>query len=189
MRPAPRRKAHNIYEHDRRRFDGEADALLSGLQLLKVERKVLENRRKIDDEKLELLQNEIPRLVSDVVDFQSLPPRDLWFERGEEIKILTEHKSGWWIGEIETTDESGKSGTRKGLFPESYVEKREALAGRPAAVDAIFLASEDFYDPSVGASRLVLVSGDLVMVDLVLKGSYHGTNMRTTRKDISHSQS
>jgi hypothetical protein len=123
-----------------------------------------------------------PTSVVAMDDFRSQDTADLWFERGEEIKVLAEHKSGWWIGEIETTDESGTSVTRKGLFPESYVQKKEALAGRPAPVDAIFLARDDFDDPSAGTSRLVLVSGDLVMVDLVLKGRCHGTNLRTNAK-------
>jgi len=48
-----------------------------------------------------------------IYSYEAGEPDELSFQGGDLIKVLGQHESGWWTGEL--------NGTR-GLFPENYVE-------------------------------------------------------------------
>jgi hypothetical protein len=106
-----------------------------------------------------------------ISDYRSEDPTDLRLVRGDRIRVLSQHSSGWWMGETEDG--------RKGHFPRTFVE----LPGdRPPdiPIEATFLVVEDYQKPK----GLKLLAGDLAYVDHFDRRSKlaAGTNLRTGQK-------
>ena len=105
-------------------------------------------------------------------DYNSEDPHDLHFVRGDKIKVLQQHQSGWWDGEL-----NGK----QGLFPSTFVFQRNGLEKtKSEPIGAVFLCIKDFNGTSGG--EIKLRSGDLVFVDSHIGGKCSGVNLRTNRK-------
>lgn len=111
-----------------------------------------------------------------ISDYRSEEPSDLSFSRGDKIKIISQHSSGWWIGEFD-----GRTGT----FPETFVEvftgKESHTPSKNEPVGAVFLVKTD-YTPPPRSGELSLLMGDLVYVDYLTRGRCSGTNLRTRKR-------
>lgn len=107
-----------------------------------------------------------------IANFHSNEPSDLNFERGEQIKILQEHSSGWWDGEL---------GNKKGTFPSTYVQRLGKKEVKNDVVMAVFLVIKDSNEnePPKG---LQLLAGDLVFVEKMYGERCTGTNLRTNQR-------
>ena len=118
------------------------------------------------------LEDQSDMFVYAIHDYQSEDPHDLRFVRGDKIKVIQQHQSGWWDGEL-----NGK----QGLFPKSFVYQRtnqEKTKSEP--IGAVFLCIKDFNGSSGG--EIKLLSGDLVFVDSHIGNKCSGVNLRTNRK-------
>lgn len=112
-----------------------------------------------------------------IADYRSEDPSDLTFQRGDNIKIINQHSSGWWIGELD-----GRTGT----FPETFVEvfsgkETSHASAKNEPVGAVFLVRGD-YSPPPRSGELALLMGDLVYVDYLTRGRCSGTNLRTKKR-------
>lgn len=106
-----------------------------------------------------------------IENYSSEDPNDLTFVRGDKIRVLQQHNSGWWDGEL-----NGK----RGLFPRTFVTLgREELA-KNDPIGAVFLCIKDFTGTSGG--EIQLLSGDLVYVDYVIGQKCSGRNLRTNKR-------
>lgn len=107
-----------------------------------------------------------------IADYRSADPRDLQFVRGEKIKILSQHSSGWYEGLIE--------GNRRGFFPQTFVILPGDLDTRKEAIGAVLLVTKDFEGPN--RSDIKLLDGDFVFVDYCSKERCSGTNLRNNKR-------
>jgi hypothetical protein len=103
-----------------------------------------------------------------VCTYQSDNPLDLKFERGDRIKVLVQHHSGWWEGEL---------ADKRGLFPKSFIMFAAETSGKPEPIGAVFLVISD-YRPKRGGDIPLLV-GDLVYVEYLQVDRCAGYNPRT----------
>jgi len=101
-------------------------------------------------------------------DYVSDEPQDLEFVRGDRIKVLLQHSSGWWDGELD-----GKKGT----FPSSFVDIVGKAKDESSSVNATLLCISDYKASRPG--ELNLLAGDFVYVQRTEKGYGLGKNLRT----------
>lgn len=106
-----------------------------------------------------------------LADYQSREPRDLQFERGDKIRVINQHHSGWWEGDCEG---------RKGFFPRTFVIMPGDIDLRKDPIGAVFLVTKD-YNKTRGGD-IDLLTGDLVYVDFLAKGRCSGTNIRDRKR-------
>lgn len=106
-----------------------------------------------------------------IADYRSEDPRDLQFCRGDRIKVLCQHNSGWWEGQL---------GPMKGTFPRTFVMMPGEQENKNDQIGAVFLAVRDTKKDRGG--DVELLAGDLVYVDWVQKGRCSGTNLRTRKR-------
>ena len=106
-----------------------------------------------------------------ISDYRSEEPTDLQFVRGDRIRVLGQHASGWWEGEI--------GGTR-GTFPRSFVMLPGEQDQKNDQIGAVFLVTNDYKKTRGG--DINLLAGDLVYVDYVSKGRCSGTNLRDKKR-------
>jgi len=106
-------------------------------------------------------------------DYQSEEPGDLQFERGDKIKVLLQHSSGWWDGEI-----NGK----KGFFPKSFVEVASSPEPKSIAIDTVLIVKYDF--KPLRPEEIVLFVGDMIRVESVVGDKCLGTNLRTKQRGV-----
>lgn len=106
-----------------------------------------------------------------IADYRSEEPTDLQFVRGDRIRVLGQHASGWWEGEI--------GGTR-GTFPRTFVMLPGEADQKNDQIGAVFLVTNDYKKTRGG--DLNLLRGDLVYVDYVSKGRCSGTNLRDKKR-------
>ena len=106
-----------------------------------------------------------------IADYRSEEPRDLQFLRGDRIRVLGQHSSGWWEGEI--------GGTR-GTFPRTFVMLLGEQDQKNDQIGAVFLVTNDYKKTRGG--DINLLAGDLVYVDYVSKGRCSGTNLRDKKR-------
>nr|AGM32976.1 SH3 domain containing protein [Coptotermes formosanus] len=104
-----------------------------------------------------------------IADFGSEEPLDLQFLRGDKIKVLLQHTSGWWEGDLNGN---------KGYFPRSFVQVAGAVEVKNEPIGAVFLCVHDQKGSRSG--ELALLDGDLVLVDFIVKDKCTGTNLRTS---------
>jgi hypothetical protein len=115
------------------------------------------------------LNDETDMYVYAIENYNSEDPSDLQFVRGDKIKVLQQHNSGWWDGEC-----NGK----RGLFPRTFVYIRNgAEKAKSETIGAVFLCNRDFNGSSGG--EIKLLSGDLVFVDSHIGNKCSGQNLRT----------
>ena len=131
--------------------------------------------KRVFDTSIDIVQEdeEIEIYATAIADYRSEDPRDLQFVRGEKIKILTQHSSGWYEGFIE-------DGNRRGFFPQTFVILPGDLETRKDAIGAVLLVTKDFKGPN--RSDIQLLDGDLVFVDYCSKERCSGTNLRNNRR-------
>lgn len=122
------------------------------------------NEQVADDENIETFATAIS-------DYTSEDPRDLKFERGDKIRVLGQHHSGWWEGELD-----GK----RGFFPKTFVVMPGEVDLRKDPIGAVFLVIKD-YDKARGGD-ISLLTGDLVYVDYLSKDRCSGTNLRDHKR-------
>ncbi|KAH0791199.1 Variant SH3 domain containing protein [Histomonas meleagridis] len=106
-----------------------------------------------------------------ISDYRSDEPKDLQFSRGDQIKILSKHKTGWWEGECNG---------RKGMFPMTFVQLPETVQVKKDPIGAVFLCIKDYMKAQTG--DIELHSGDLVYVDFIANGRCSGTNLRDQKR-------
>ncbi|EAX93059.1 Variant SH3 domain containing protein [Trichomonas vaginalis G3] len=106
-----------------------------------------------------------------IENYNSEDPADLQFVRGDKIRVLQQHNSGWWDGEL-----NGK----RGLFPRSFVTLGRDELAKNDPIGAVFLCTKDFTGTSGG--EIQLLSGDLVYVDYVIGQKCSGRNLRTNNR-------
>lgn len=106
-----------------------------------------------------------------IADYRSDEPTDLKFERGDKIKIVLQHNSGWWDGEL--------NGAR-GSFPKTFVQVEGRIDIKNEPIGAVFLVILD-HEGSRGGD-IALLAGDLVYVDFLVKERCTGINLRTKLK-------
>lgn len=106
-----------------------------------------------------------------ISDYKSTNPNDLNFVRGDKIKILNQHLSGWWEGQIDDI---------KGFFPKTYVMPENNIKLKNDPIGAVFLVKKDF--EAKGKNDINLLDGDLVFVDYVSNGRCFGINKRNNQK-------
>ena len=115
------------------------------------------------------LADETDMYVYAIENYNSEDPHDLQFVRGDKIKVLQQHNSGWWDGEL-----NGK----RGLFPRTFVCVRSGQEkSKSEPIGAVFLCNHDFNGSSGG--EIKLLSGDLVYVDSHIGSKCSGQNLRT----------
>jgi hypothetical protein len=125
--------------------------------------------KRIFDTQTKSLSEEEPDLMAvALADFRSEESRDLNFLRGDRIKVLVKHESGWWMGQL---------GEQKGLFPRSFVTLPGEMDGKSQQIGAVFLVAKDYKALKGGESDLL--TGDLVYVDYLSKERCSGTNLRS----------
>ena len=100
-----------------------------------------------------------------ISDFRSEDPGDLTFERGDEIKVLLQHSSGWWEGELHN---------KKGRFPKTFVEL-PGTTSYNTLIGAIFLVKRNHKK----SGDITLLSGDLAYVEYLNRDRCSGINLRT----------
>jgi hypothetical protein len=107
-----------------------------------------------------------------IAEFCSDSDKDLHFERGDRIRVLVQHYSGWWEGELDG---------RRGMFPKSFVvfdeEKRDE---QPVGADFLVVCD---YQP-LREGEIALLVGDLVYVDVINFGICSGVNQRTGSRGV-----
>ena len=106
-----------------------------------------------------------------IADYKSNDERDLQFERGDRIRVIGQHHSGWWEGELE-----GK----KGYFPKTFVMLPGDVDLRKDPIGAVFLVKDDYSKAKGG--DISLLTGDLVYVDYLSKDRCSGTNIRDKKR-------
>ena len=122
-----------------------------------------------DGDSKEIKENETPMAVA-IADYRSEEDSDLQFMRGDRITVLSQHSSGWWVGQL---------GERTGTFPSTYVDMGiKAQYNDP--IGAVFLVKNDF--PGGQPGSIELFTGDLVFVDYLKGDKCSGTNMRTKKR-------
>lgn len=122
-----------------------------------------------DGDTREIKENETPMAVA-IADYRSEEDSDLQFMRGDRITVLSQHSSGWWVGQL---------GERTGTFPSTYVDMGvKAQYNDP--IGAVFLVKNDF--PAGQPGTIELFTGDLVFVDYLKGDKCSGTNMRTKKR-------
>jgi hypothetical protein len=107
-------------------------------------------------------------------DYRSEEERDLKFVRGDKIKVLLQHNSGWWEGELDG---------RRGSFPATFVEipKTKEIA-KQDIIGSVLMAIKDF-KPQASTIQsnqkdIEMLTGDLMFVDFIQNGRCHGKNLR-----------
>jgi hypothetical protein len=103
-----------------------------------------------------------------IADYVSDGPKDLQFERGDQIRVLVQHASGWWEGELEE---------RRGLFPRSFIMFPRDDDGKNEPVGAVFLVVNDYQAKRGG--EIGMLVGDMVYVEFCQVEKCSGFNMRT----------
>lgn len=105
-----------------------------------------------------------------ISDFRSEDPEDISFERGDEIKVLLQHSSGWWEGEVK-----GK----KGRFPKTFIQFPNEFSQNfhNTLIAAVFLVKTNHEKKG----DITLLAGDLVYVEYLYKGRCSGANLRTKK--------
>ena len=126
--------------------------------------------RCFDPKLAEKPENEETYVVA-ISDYRSEQPTDLTFQRGDKIKVLLQHSSGWWDGELNGV---------KGTFPMTYVMFPDKKDPNGDIVSAYFVIDNNF-KPTVSL-ELELAAGDLVYVDYIKNGKCNGKNMRTGKR-------
>ena len=106
-----------------------------------------------------------------ISDYRSEQPTDLSFHRGDKIKVLLQHSSGWWDGELNGV---------KGTFPMTFVMMPGKKDPNGDQVCAYFVVDSGF-TPTVSL-EIEVVAGDLVYVDYIKNGKCNGRNMRTGKR-------
>ncbi|KAK8866268.1 hypothetical protein M9Y10_009227 [Tritrichomonas musculus] len=129
--------------------------------------------RRVYDTTIDVVQEDedIEVYATAIADYRSNDPRDLHFVRGEKIKILNQHSSGWYEGQIEN---------RRGYFPNTFVIYPGDLEMRKDPIGAVCLVTDDFEGPN--RSDIKLLDGDLVYVDYCSKERCSGTNLRNNKR-------
>lgn len=107
-------------------------------------------------------------------DYRSEEPRDLCFVRGDRIKVLLQHNSGWWEGDLDG---------RRGSFPSTFVEiPKNKEVHRQEIIGSVLMAIKDFKPQAasiVSNQRdIEMLVGDLMFVDFITNGKCHGKNLR-----------
>lgn len=108
-----------------------------------------------------------------ISDYRSDEEKDLTFERGDKIRILIQHNSGWWEGDL-----NGK----KGFFPKSFVQLEGVVEVQRENIYSVFLCNQNFDSPGIG--EIELLTGDLVYVDFIVKERCSGTNLRNLQRGM-----
>jgi hypothetical protein len=127
---------------------------------------------RVFDVKQTTISEEDPDLhVYALADFRSEDPGDLEFVRGDKIKVLVQHGSGWWEGEI---------GEKRGLFPHTFTMSEGKTDQKSDPIGAVFLVIADF-EPRRG-NEIPLLVGDLVHVDWRQGERCSGTNQRINKR-------
>lgn len=103
-----------------------------------------------------------------IADYRSEQATDLTFQRGDKIKVLLQHSSGWWDGEF-----NGKKGT----FPKTFVQLPQMHESTTIQVGAYFTVDSD-YKPKLN-SEMEIVAGDMVYVEYIKNGKANGKNLRS----------
>jgi hypothetical protein len=106
-----------------------------------------------------------------IADYRSEEPTDLTFTRGDKIKVLLQHSSGWWDGEF-----NGK----KGKFPKTFVVIPKHQETNIIMVESFFIIEEK-YVPRL-SSEMEIDVGDLIFVEFIKCEKCNGINLRTGRK-------
>jgi hypothetical protein len=108
-----------------------------------------------------------------IAEFCSSSEKDLHFERGDRIRVLVQHYSGWWEGELDG---------RRGMFPKSFVVFDDENKCDEQPVGADFLVVCDYQPQKEG--EVALLVGDLVCVDVISFGMCSGLNKRTGARGL-----
>lgn len=103
-----------------------------------------------------------------LADYRSEEVQDLQFSRGDRIKILNQHNSGWWEGEVDN---------RKGTFPESFVEIEGKPTTKQTVIGSVLLCIRDY--KSTKSGEIDVLTGDLIYVDNLIGDVCQGKNLRT----------
>jgi hypothetical protein len=124
--------------------------------------------KRVFDAKQKVLAEEDPDLhVYALADFKTEDSRDLKFVRGDKIKVLVQHNSGWWEGELDD---------KRGLFPSNFIMFEGKTEQKPEPIGAVFLVIAD-YTPRRGG-EIALFVGDFVHVDWCQGERCSGTSAR-----------
>ena len=105
-----------------------------------------------------------------IADYFSEDLGDLNFVRGDKIKVLLQHSSGWWDGEINGS---------KGTFPSTFVEIPGQKINKIEYLNTTLNVIKDFR-PNQGKD-IELIIGDFVYVETLENNICTGTNLRTNK--------
>jgi hypothetical protein len=108
-----------------------------------------------------------------ISEFRSDSEKDLHFQRGDRVRVLVQHYSGWWEGEIDG---------RRGFFPRSFVVFEEDNKPDQQPIGADFLVVSDYQPQKEG--EITLLVGDLVYVEVLNFGMCSGVNQRTGARGL-----
>jgi hypothetical protein len=103
-----------------------------------------------------------------ISDFKSEEKRDLSFVRGDRIKVILQHNSGWWEGELNG---------RRGSFPATFVKLPKAKESKQEAIGSVLMAVVD-YKPEPSSRDIEMRTGDLMFVEYLLNDKCTGKNLR-----------
>jgi hypothetical protein len=124
--------------------------------------------RVVDFSNKTLSETEPDLIAFAVADYVSDGPKDLQFERGDQIRVLVQHASGWWEGQLED---------KRGLFPRSFIMFPREDDGKNEPVGAVFLVVNDYQAKRGG--EIGMLVGDMVYVEFCQIDKCSGFNMRT----------
>ena len=106
-----------------------------------------------------------------IYDFFSDQPYDLSFEYGDKIRIILQHNSNWWEGEL-----NGNTG----FFPNTHIMIPKSYDDDPTPICEVFLVKSDFIP--LKSNEIAMKSGDLVYVEYINKSKCSGKNLRTQKR-------
>lgn len=101
-------------------------------------------------------------------DFRSGEVTDLEFDKGDKIKVLSEHTSGWWDGEL---------GGKKGTFPRSFIWIPGSDQIKGFSVNAFQSCRKNYR-----FEDFVLYEGDDIYIEIFQDDRICGKNERTGKK-------
>lgn len=104
-------------------------------------------------------QGEGPFGAVALADFEAEFEPELSFKQGDKIIILsTVSSDGWWRAQIPSAEASAEGIYRRGLVPETYVEREEL---QPGIVRADFVSEQDISLRSSGKSKCIGAANNL----------------------------
>jgi len=145
--------------------------MLEDLESYDIKDKTERTVQQLFDPNKKMSPEEKEIIVTAETDFYSEEPGDLCFEKGDKIRVLLMHTSGWWDGEC-----NGK----RGMFPKSYVTPVTQSVSSSTSIATTVHCILDHKPQAPG--EIIVLAGDLVYIDYMFKEKCTGVNLRTKER-------